>query len=153
VSRDAANIGLLNYHLNVTNGQDVTDATVVGFTYNSVRSKPYSPVHLKGVRATAGDISLTWVRRARIANDWVNNIDVPLDENAEQYRIRLYDALPSNGGILYDIIANVFGTPAYTITAATINLWYGSPTATVYLTVTQVSTVVGDGYENEKTFT
>ena len=152
VTLDTFNIGLTQFDRMVTSGEDEFFVSQRQYTYASVRSKPYSPVHLVGVRATAGEIDLSWVRRAKVSGGWNNNIEVPLDESVEHYRVKLYDALPGGGGALLATVANVMSATTYTLPSATINTHYGSPTATVYLSINQVGDDVGDGYIIEKEF-
>lgn len=41
-----------------------------------------------GLMSAAG-VVLNWVRRARIANQWIDNMDVPLDEKTESYTVSI----------------------------------------------------------------
>jgi len=148
---DTSLIGVSRLLKGVTAGQNVGDVTASSATINSSRLKPYSPAHLASTRAASGQIDLTWERRARTNGGWNDNVDVPLDEISELYRVKLYDALPSaSGNLLATFDSSV---KSYTLSPATIDLYYATATSTVYLSVNQVSGVVGDGYITEKTIT
>jgi hypothetical protein len=62
------------------------------WTQKSNLVTPLSPVHLAAIREADDDLFCTWVRRARLDAEWLDDIDVPLDERVEQYVIELYQA-------------------------------------------------------------
>jgi hypothetical protein len=65
------------------------------FTFEGRHLKPLSPVHLKAEREGTS-LNLGWIRRGRVnADSWVG--DIPLGENEERYRVRLW-----NGETLLD---------------------------------------------------
>ncbi|MXP26873.1 hypothetical protein GRI39_12605 [Altererythrobacter indicus] len=47
--------------------------------------KPLMPVHPRMILQLSGDITFTWSRRARGAWEWRDQVDVPLNEEAESY--------------------------------------------------------------------
>lgn len=49
--------------------------------------RPLMPVHGKATRTSDGGIELQWVRRARGAWTWRDEVDVPLDEGSEQWEV------------------------------------------------------------------
>ena len=53
--------------------------------------KPYAPVHLRA-RSVDGDLRLDWIRRTRVPGDGWGEVDVPLGEVRERYRVRVTDA-------------------------------------------------------------
>lgn len=53
--------------------------------------RPWAPVHLAAERDGGLNVTLTWVRRARIDNDLSDLADVPLDEPSELYDLEIYD--------------------------------------------------------------
>ena len=57
--------------------------------FDGIGLKPYSPVHLRGVLEPGGDLSYSWIRRTRIGGDIWNTPDVPLNEESEQYLLRV----------------------------------------------------------------
>ncbi len=52
--------------------------------------RPYPVAHLRGAVNTAGDSTLTWKRRTRIDGDTWQSTEVPLGEDSEAYRLRVF---------------------------------------------------------------
>ncbi len=79
----------------VSYGQTLGRARAMAATYGLATLKPYAPVHLTGLRAAGvgSDLTLRWVRRARLQASWVDYIDVPLDESAELYDLEIMNGL------------------------------------------------------------
>lgn len=50
-------------------------------------SRPPSPVDLRIEPQPNGDLALSWIRRSRLGFAWVDEIDAPLGETQEQYRV------------------------------------------------------------------
>ena len=50
---------------------------------------PLSPVDLSGTVNEAGDLALVWIRRSRCGFAWVDEIDAPIGEGVEQYRVTI----------------------------------------------------------------
>lgn len=63
----------------------VTDAQK--FRNTAAARRCWSPVHISGSRDGSQNLTITWVRRARIDNGWQDSVDVPLVETAEAYEI------------------------------------------------------------------
>lgn len=57
--------------------------------------KPPSPVHLRLERLGDGGALATWVRRSRVGWAWNDEVEVPLAESVERYRVRLSSASAS----------------------------------------------------------
>ncbi|HVM38093.1 MAG TPA: phage tail protein [Sphingomicrobium sp.] len=51
--------------------------------------RPLSPVHLAAASDGAGGIVVRWVRRSRTGWGWVDEVDVPLGEAREMYRVTI----------------------------------------------------------------
>jgi len=49
--------------------------------------RPPSPVHLSGGLDSSGNLSLQWIRRSRSGWAWLDEVDAPLGESTEQYRV------------------------------------------------------------------
>ena len=58
-----------------------------GFQANSVR--PLSPVKLSASFDAAGALSVSWTRRSRAGLSWVDEVDAPLGETGELYRVTI----------------------------------------------------------------
>ena len=51
--------------------------------------RPYRPVHLRARALASGDLRLSWVRRTRWGGDGWGLVEVPLQEEAERYLLRV----------------------------------------------------------------
>ncbi|MGB4101337.1 MAG: phage tail protein [Alphaproteobacteria bacterium] len=104
--------------------------------------QPLAPAHLRGTRSAGvgSDLSLTWVRRARLDAEWTDYVDVPLDETAELYDLEIRDGLGA-------VVRSVSGltTPAYIYTAAQQSADFTVIPTTYDVRVYQVSARYGRG--------
>ena len=57
--------------------------------------RPPSPVHVMGSFGSNGDFVLSWVRRSRRGWAWLDEIDAPLGESREEYRVTASGTLGS----------------------------------------------------------
>lgn len=70
----------------------VAPAVDLGGSSGGLRAQtPLSPVHCRARRNGSGDITLSWVRRARLDGDSWLPAEVPLDEVLEAYRLEILD--------------------------------------------------------------
>jgi hypothetical protein len=119
-------------------GQTLSDAQDYEFTYGLKTLCPLAPVNIKVTREN-GNLTLTWNRRARLNAEWVDYVDVPLDEPQELYEVN----------ILND--ANVVRT--FTVTTATVAYtaeqqtedWGANVATTFTVTIHQISARYGKG--------
>ncbi|MEP2707821.1 MAG: phage protease [Roseibium sp.] len=114
-------------------------------TLQAVALKPFSPVHLRGKRDAAGNLSISWIRRTRRDGTWADGTDVPLTEDSELYELEVL-----NGSTVVRTAA-ALTAPAYTYSAADQTADFGSTQASIIVRVTQVSGTVGRGTPEEKT--
>jgi hypothetical protein len=79
-----------------TIGSDVTAQSSSGSTaalsLSAESLRPPSPVDLSVVQQPAGGISLSWTRRSRAGWAWTDEVDAPLGETREQYRVTITGA-------------------------------------------------------------
>ena len=99
--------------------------------------KPLSPAHVRGARS-AGDLSLSWVRRTRIGGDSWDAVEVPLAEESERYEVDILD-----GSTVRRTLA--ITAPTATYTAADQTTDFGALQPSISLRVYQLSTVFGRG--------
>lgn len=127
----------------VSAGSTLAGTTQQAFTNAGTGLKPYAPVHLGGGRNAAGDITLAWTRRNRLYGDWRDSVDVPNSEASEEYAVEIYD-----GAGYASVVRTISGiaSPTTTYTAAEQTTDFGSPQATVYFRVYQLSAIVGRGH-------
>ncbi len=63
--------------------------TEVGFTWQALALRPFSPCRLTMEPLTDGTLRFTWVRRTRVGGDPWTVGDVPLSEASEAYRLEI----------------------------------------------------------------
>jgi hypothetical protein len=111
-----------------------TAMSEVAATWTGRALRPLAPAHLRK-RLVAGDLQLTWIRRARVGGDvWEG--EVPLAEGSERYRVRVLDGT----AVLRE--AEVV-TPVFTYSAAMRTA--DAPSASARIEVTQGGTLYGWG--------
>ena len=144
IAGDLEDVGLPQDYLAISAGRNASVTHTRTATNTGVAMKPYSPVHPRSTW-NSGDSSstLTWVRRARMNHEWLDSIDVPLDEPYEQYEV---DVLGSDD--LTDIISTyVVSTPAWTYSSSEQIADAGDlQDGGFYYAVYQMSSRVGRGY-------
>lgn len=65
-----------------------TDASAaLDFTAESLR--PPAPVNLIAASQGNGGVALSWTRRSRFGWSWIDEVDAPLGESTEQYRVTI----------------------------------------------------------------
>ncbi len=127
------------YYRTPSIGQDVHDVADTVFVPQMTNLKPLAPCHVAASRNGSLDITLVWKRRARSNCEWVDVIDVPLDETAE-----LYDIEIMNGSA---VVRSFLNQPAATIiyTAAQQTTDFGATQSAVTVNVYQLSDRFGRG--------
>jgi hypothetical protein len=115
------------------------------FTYSAAALRPYSPVHIAGERNVAGDLTIRWTRRTRQGGDWLDGVDVPLNETQEAYEVEIM-----NGLSVVRSLSSIT-SPSVIYTAAMQVADFGSNQATVSVRVYQISEAVGRGYPGSAT--
>jgi hypothetical protein len=75
----------------LSHGQDWEDGAQKVYETTLATLKPWSPVHIEGSRDGSNNLTVTWIRRGRIHNEWVDGVDVPLSEDSEEYEVDFYD--------------------------------------------------------------
>jgi hypothetical protein len=109
------------------------------FTARAIGLMPWAPVHVRGTRNGAGDLTITWVRRTRFGGVWADGTDVPLNEESERYEVDILDA----GGAVKRTIAVT--APAATYTAAQQIVDFGAVQLSIAVKMYQLSATVGRG--------
>ena len=82
-------------------------ATIIA-TGESLR--PPTPVRLEGSFNEAGELVLSWIRRSRRGWSWIDEIDAPLGESREAYRVTIAGSLGS--------VETTCGAPTLVMTAS-----------------------------------
>ncbi|MCV6586315.1 MAG: glycoside hydrolase/phage tail family protein [Marinibacterium sp.] len=97
--------------------------------------RPYAPAHLRA-RSVGGDLQISWIRRTRIDGDNWADVDVPLGEVAELYRLRIRQG----DTVLREVTLDA---PRWTYDAAMRAA--DQPAAGAEITVAQISDRYGPG--------
>lgn len=142
---DSSEVGLERTYRGVSIGQAVDDAPNVLFTPQNLHMKPLAPAQFTATRDGSNNIIFTWARRARINIEWHDDIDSPLDEGIEQYKLQIMDG----ASVKREIIIDDTSTYTYTIGDQTTD-WAGAKDP-VEAQIAQVSDRVGDGYFANRT--
>ncbi len=100
--------------------------------------KPFSPVHVKGIRDGADDLTISWIRRTRVNGDAWEPSSVPLNEPSEAYEVDVLDGQ----AVVRTLTAS---GPSVVYTAADQVSDFGSAQGSVDVVVYQMSDVVGRG--------
>jgi hypothetical protein len=127
----------------VTLGGTRASAAITAATISGERLRPLAPVNLRRSR-DAGDLLISWTRRTRLSTRFAGPLgaNAPLGEAAESYEVDIY----TSAG--YTTVARTIeglSEPEAVYTAAQQTTDFGSPQATVYARVYQVSAIVGRG--------
>lgn len=102
--------------------------------------RPYSPCDLRiSKNSTSNDLVLTWKRRTRYDGDDWEQIEVPLNEETEQYLLEIYD----DTGVTL-LRSEVLSSPTFTYTAAMQVADLGSVQTDVFVRVSQYGTEYGN---------
>jgi hypothetical protein len=144
VKDDLDRRGITRYIKAVTQGTMVEAAPPVAYTPMGNRIKPISPVHVRASRDGSDNITLTWVRRARMAVAWVDGLEAPLDEPTEAYEIDIMD-----GSTVKRTLTATSPTVAYSVANQTTD--FGSAQASVTVMIYQMSSRVGRGWPRTAT--
>lgn len=76
------------------NGTGMHEVAVPG---RAIALRPLAPVHGRARPGPAGGIDLDWIRRSRIDGGWRDEVDQPLGEGREAWRIALVPAVSGTG--------------------------------------------------------
>lgn len=131
-------IGQSRQYKAVTYGSLLADSVAKSSTYLAIGLKPYSPVLISATRDGSGNITLNWVRRARLAPNWQDSVDIPLNEASERYEIDIMNG-PS---VVRTLVA---ATPTIGYSFAQQITDFGSLQSSLSVKIYQMSEIVGRG--------
>lgn len=123
-----------------------TLAETTGQTFENTGEgkRPYSPVHVEGVRDVSDNLTITWIRRSRLSAPGLGNGPVPLGEETEAYEIDVY-----SGATVVRTISATSETASYSAADQTSDgLTPGDP---VDIIVYQLSASRGRGHGRSAT--
>ncbi|MCZ8195002.1 glycoside hydrolase/phage tail family protein [Brevundimonas sp.] len=108
------------------------------FTNAANGMKPWAPVHVRGGRDAAGNLTIHWIRRTRFGGDsWEG--DTPLNEESEAYEVDILDGVT----VVRTLIASA---PAVTYSAAQQTADFGALPPNLSVAVYQLSATIGRGW-------
>ncbi|KJV68657.1 glycoside hydrolase/phage tail family protein [Candidatus Neoehrlichia procyonis] len=137
------NMSLINKLLSykaVSYGQTISDAKAVQHLYNAKSLKPLSVVHVNTFFDANKNLHISWIRRARINAQWLDNIDVPLDEQYEKYDIEIINNI---GKIIRTFTITNKTTFTYAISQKIKD--FGHSKFQIQINIYQLSAIVGKG--------
>ena len=148
ISRVATTIGDLNVaNTFVAISAQATTESQPSFSFTDTGNclKPPTVYVYRRFRNVDGDIEVDWYPRARQSSAWISGADIKIAANdtPETYDI---DVLASLGGSVvktYTVTGSLGGAFVYTAAQQTTD--FGSPQATIYLVIQQISQIVGRG--------
>jgi len=114
-------------------GRDDIDPVIANVAATGRALKPWSPVHAGFKFNAAGDIEIGWTRRSRAGLAWLDNVDVPLGEEFERYRVVIEPENLSGFDSIIDVT-----TSSYSIPAATVQGFRNAGAAVISVHVSQV---------------
>ena len=120
-------------------------ATRFSVTLPHAAARPWAPAHLRARRDSAGDVSISWVRCARVGGDSWGPGEPPLGTPVEAYRL---DILDEGGGVVRgaETLSSTF-----IYTAAQQSADFGAPPALLRLRVAQLAASGAPGLNKELT--
>lgn len=130
----------------VTFGAALADSPATQITFQAASLRPYAPARPVCVAQGSGDLVFKWLRRARLANEWSDGADVPLDEASESYTVEIY-----NGSTL--VRTATAASPTWTYSASARNADGLGANTSLGFAVYQMSATVGRGFAASETFT
>ncbi|WP_187335294.1 phage tail protein [Novosphingopyxis iocasae] len=109
-----------------------TTPAVERLTLDGRATLPLAPVHLTAISQADGALNIGWVRRSRIGADWSLQVEPPLGEDVERYRI----AISGAGGV--SLVDDECAGPAYAIASATVVAWREHGRSPIRIAVRQI---------------
>lgn len=142
-SLQSADVGREVFFKPVSFGSTQADTATQSMTFAALCLKPYAPVQAGVGRDGSGNITLGWIRRARVGGAWVDYADAPIGEDSELYDVEIY----TTSG--YATVARTFSdqtsaTVSYTAAQQTTD--FGGTQSTIYFKIYQKSAQFGRGY-------
>lgn len=144
LTMNVAEVNVPRLYKGVAVGMSVAATGEQSFTGRGVALKPFSPVHIKGVRE-GNDLRISWVRRDRMQIDYVAGAATLMSEDYEDYEV---DILDDNGHVVRTLSVSE-QEALYTEEQQITDFGAAQPAVTVR--IYQISVAVGRGYPGEAT--
>jgi hypothetical protein len=116
-------------------------ATTLSAPWRRIWARPFSPAHVHGARDASGDVTISWVRRARLGGDgWAG--EPPLGEDSEAWLVDILD-----GG--EPVRSFSVSSPSVTYTTAQQTADFGGFASPITVRIAQISASFGAGQARE----
>tara|TARA_R110000772_G_scaffold239683_3_gene351765 strand:- start:1054 stop:2055 length:1002 start_codon:yes stop_codon:yes gene_type:complete len=69
--------------------------------------KPWSPVHSRYAFNQDGDLEISWTRRSRAGLMWLDNVETPLAEETERYRLLINGQILAETGVPVAVLSAI----------------------------------------------
>ncbi len=122
----------------VSVNQSIDETDPQNFIFRANNLKPFSPVHVSARRNGTGDVTISWIRRARFNGEWIDGVDVPLGEETEAYEVDIVSGGNSVRTLTSAISSAVYGA------GEQIND-FGMVQSVLNVRIYQLSTAIGRG--------
>jgi len=131
---------------------DLDTVSAISRTFLSRNLKPLSPTKIKGTWDGSDNLTITWVRRARVDTGWTDFGDLAIDEPTEKYEL---DIFTSDGTTFLRTITDVASVNGSVVTAFLQSASYDNADQTtdgitagdpILANVYQMSSRVGRGF-------
>ena len=136
-------LGIQKNYRAVSNGDLISSATDIPFTWSGENLKPLAPIFVKGSKSTGGDWTINWTRRTRTPVEPFSGVAAPLAESSESYEVEIY---ADNTYATLKRTLSGLTTASATYTSAQQVTDFGAVQKFLYVKVYQNSSVVGRGY-------
>ena len=145
IATQVSAVGSARTYRAVTIGAQFETGTDVAYTPTGERLRPLSPVRLRGSRDGSQNLTITWIRRDRLAEALRDGVAVPMSESSEAYEVDIMDGA--------SVVRTLTGlsSPTAAYSAADQVTDFGSAQSSVTVRVYQLSTSVGRGTAAEET--
>ncbi|MDA0307506.1 MAG: glycoside hydrolase TIM-barrel-like domain-containing protein [Proteobacteria bacterium] len=137
-------IGRELFYKTVSVGNSLGNTEESSFTYRGNNLKPFAPVHVKGVRDSSGNLTISWIRRSRADGEWRDGVGIPLGEESEIYEVDILD-----GSNVVRIIQSTTAQATYYVSEQVED--FGSAQALTDVNIYQLSSIVGRGHPSFST--
>ena len=108
--------------------------------------RPWAPAHVRATRDGAGDVTISWVRRARIGGDQWGAGEPPIPASGERYVLEILDGA--------SIVRSVETTsPSFVYELGAQGVDFGSPPANLTVRVAELGEGGASGLKTELTIT
>lgn len=136
--RELTDVGATRYFRGVAEGDSVANVASVSLTYNAQTMRPFAPIDIDGSRDISNNLTITWVRSARVRFTMFEQT-APLLEGAINYEV---DVLNGGGSVVRTLTSM---TEAVEYTAAEQTVDGFTPGNPIDVIVYQLDKAVGRG--------